>query len=197
MIPAHELYHQHVRRQQSRQDTYNHLLQRIEKKIIHAANMDHYEVNFKVPHYLMGQPLYQLETCTLYLYMKLIRLGYHVEFIPPHTLSIHWRRFDTEVPTPPVQRPSPPSLPAPPPPSLVAPPPPSLPAPPPSAPPLPPVQPLLPLSLLPRGPGSNMFPTRNLAERKKVQFQGQETSYLDQLMAEREKALSTWKVQPF
>jgi hypothetical protein len=215
MIPAHELYHQHVRRQQSRAETYSHLLQRIEKKIIHAANMDRYEIDYIVPKFLMGHPLYQVETCMLYLFMKLVRLGYHVEVQPPHTLHIHWRRFveestaqQTQHLQPQPARPQP-ARPQPAPSQLVQPqsaPPQS--APPQSAPPqpAPPQRLTLPAPspsqiIIPHvpghwqaTPGSNMFPARNLAEKRKVQFGNVGHSYLDELMERRDQELSTWKV---
>lgn len=96
MIPAHELYQNHARRQQSRMDTYASLLQKIEKRILHASNLDQYECLYEVPGFLIGQPLYKAETCMLYLYMKLSRLGYVVTVRPPNRLHITWRRYVDE-----------------------------------------------------------------------------------------------------
>lgn len=107
MIPAPQLYQQHLKRQQSRIATYNKVLQRIEKRIIHASNMDQFQIQYNIPEMMMGEPLYKPESCLLYLYMKMSRLGYEVTVQLPRTIAVTWNRYDDdnnnddEEPTPP------------------------------------------------------------------------------------------------
>jgi hypothetical protein len=93
MIPAHELYQQHVHRQHGRMKTYDVVLKRLENRIVQTSNMDQYECTFQVPSFIMGEPMFALEDCMLYLYMKLHRNGYKVQMHPPN-LHVSWRRYD-------------------------------------------------------------------------------------------------------
>lgn len=94
MIPAHELYQHHVHRQHGRIKTYNVVLKRLENRILQTAKMDQYECEYEVPTFIVGEPMYEVQDCVVYLYMKLHRSGYKVKLVSNHTVRVSWRRYD-------------------------------------------------------------------------------------------------------
>jgi hypothetical protein len=94
MIPAHELYQHHVHRQHGRVKTYNVVLKRLENRIMQTAKMDKYECDYEVPSFIVGEPMYEIQDCVLYLYMKLHRSGYRVKLLDGVTVRVSWRRYD-------------------------------------------------------------------------------------------------------
>lgn len=93
LATASDVYQIHAKRQQRRIQTYLQVLARCQRRIISAAEMDQFETMFAVPAYLVGEPLFNLKTCLIFLMMKLRRIGFQVSFVAPNHLHISWRRY--------------------------------------------------------------------------------------------------------
>tara|TARA_Y100001970_G_scaffold293791_2_gene443255 strand:+ start:8183 stop:8602 length:420 start_codon:yes stop_codon:yes gene_type:complete len=53
---------------------------------------------YVVPNYILGEPLYDINTCIIYVMEKLINSGFHVKYTHPNLLFISWNNEESYEP---------------------------------------------------------------------------------------------------
>ena len=90
MVKADKLIKEQKEREDRRHDTYNKILEKIEKKIVFASNANYYYTWYSIPEFIIGLPLYSLSDCKNYIIKKLNDNGFDTEFYEPNLLFIKW-----------------------------------------------------------------------------------------------------------
>jgi len=77
-------------RRRARKETYTEILKQFDKKIRYAVEVGDRQVFLSTPNMLLGYPLYNVTSATLYLARQLRHLGYHVQEIGGPNLYVTW-----------------------------------------------------------------------------------------------------------
>ena len=91
MVKADKLIKQQKDREDKKNETFDKILLKIEKKIINASSANNYYTGYLVPEFIIGLPLYNLKECVNYIKMKIEKDGFKVEFYEPNLLFIDWK----------------------------------------------------------------------------------------------------------
>ena len=79
-------------RRRARKETYTEILKQFDKKIRYAVEVGDRQVFLSTPNMLLGYPLYNVTSATVYLARQLRHLGYHVQEIGGPNLPVpHFR----------------------------------------------------------------------------------------------------------
>lgn len=88
---ASSLQRHQASRIQSKIDTFNIVLNKCIQKISYTnKNSEHSFIIFEVPKILIGYPLYDKNSCIIYIIENLVKEKYKVDFIEPCYLYIDW-----------------------------------------------------------------------------------------------------------
>jgi hypothetical protein len=86
-------------KENSKIDIFNVVLNKCIEKIVYTnRHTDKTFVIFEVPKILIGYPMYDMNTCILFLINKLAQNNYMVHFIDPFYLYIDWGSANTRQP---------------------------------------------------------------------------------------------------
>ena len=77
-------------RRRARKETYTEILKQFDKKIRYAVEVGDRQVFLSTPNMLLGYPLYNVTSATVYLARQLRHLGYHVQEIGGPNLYVTW-----------------------------------------------------------------------------------------------------------
>lgn len=89
------LYDERSRKEKSKQDIYNIVLNKCVEKIVYTnRHTDKTYVVFEIPSILIGHPKYDMKSCTLFIIRALSEHRYYVEFIEPSSVYIDWGSVD-------------------------------------------------------------------------------------------------------
>ena len=77
-------------RRRARKETYTEILKQFDKKIRYAVEVGDRQVFLSTPNMLLGYPLYNVTSATMYLARQLRHLGYHVQEIGGPNLYVTW-----------------------------------------------------------------------------------------------------------
>ena len=67
MVKADKLIKEQKEREDKKKDTFDKILEKIEKKIIMSSSSNNYEAWYLVPEFIIGLPMYNLKECIEYL----------------------------------------------------------------------------------------------------------------------------------
>ena len=67
MVKADKLIKEKKEREDKKKDTFDKILEKIEKKIIMSSSSNNYEAWYLVPEFIIGLPMYNLKECINYL----------------------------------------------------------------------------------------------------------------------------------
>ena len=91
MVKADKLIKEQKEREDKKKDTFDKILEKIEKKIIMSSSSNNYEAWYLVPEFIIGLPMYNLKECIGYLEKKLIKDGFKIIFYEPNIIYIDWK----------------------------------------------------------------------------------------------------------
>jgi len=83
-------------REQKRVKIYNEILKGCHHKIVIYSQEEVDSCFFKVPEFKFGVPVYNLNSCIVYLIHKLRKNGFKVNYIYPNYLFISWKKSDED-----------------------------------------------------------------------------------------------------
>ena len=89
-ITAGDLKKNNEEKNNKRNNIYRKILERCIVKIQKVNNMNQTELNYHVPGFLYGSPLYKYDDCVKYLENKLERRDFKVQKINDTTLHVSW-----------------------------------------------------------------------------------------------------------
>jgi len=90
MVKADKLIKEQKDRENKRKETFNKILQKIEKKIVMASSSDHYFIWYLVPEFIIGLPLYNLKECIDHIEKEMKKNGFKTKVYEPNILYIDW-----------------------------------------------------------------------------------------------------------
>ncbi len=90
MVKAGDLINSQKEREERKKHTWDKIYQLVEKKIILASNSDFYYTWYQIPEFLLGLPMYSIDSCQKYIRDKLTFNGFQTEFYPPNLLFVKW-----------------------------------------------------------------------------------------------------------
>jgi len=90
MGKADKLIKEQKKREDKKKETFNKILEKVEKKIILASSANYYFTWYSIPEFIIGLPLYSLKECTDYVIRKIGKNGFKTEFFEPNILLIKW-----------------------------------------------------------------------------------------------------------
>ena len=90
MVKADKLIKEQKERDNLKNNTFNKILVKIEKKIILSSAANFYYTWYEIPEFILGLPFYLLKECKDYLMKKLNHDGFETEFFEPNYLLIKW-----------------------------------------------------------------------------------------------------------
>jgi hypothetical protein len=90
MVKAENLVKEKKKRENLKNETFEKILKKIEKKIINASLGDYYFTWYTIPEFIIGLPLYSLKDCSKYIIIKLEKDGFELESYEPNILLIKW-----------------------------------------------------------------------------------------------------------
>lgn len=91
MLNINNLYSEFEKKQKGRFETYQDILLKCHKKIKLSANNLQTDVYFKVPDYIFGKPLYDVNACTYFIISQLVQNGFFATYVGKHTIFISWK----------------------------------------------------------------------------------------------------------
>jgi hypothetical protein len=90
MVKADKLIKEQKKREDKKKETFNKILEKVEKKIILASSANYYFTWYSIPQFIIGLPLYSLVECKDYIIRKIDKNGFKTEFFEPNILLIKW-----------------------------------------------------------------------------------------------------------
>lgn len=90
MVKADKLIKEQKKREDKKKETFNKILEKVEKKIILASSANYYFTWYSIPQFIIGLPLYSLTECKDYIIRKVDKNGFKIEFFEPNILLIKW-----------------------------------------------------------------------------------------------------------
>ena len=90
MVKADKLIKEQKEREDKKEETFEKILTKIEKKIILASAVNYYYTWYTIPEFIIGLPLYSIIECKNYIEKKLKKNGFESEFFEPNYLFIKW-----------------------------------------------------------------------------------------------------------
>lgn len=84
-------------KKQKKYEVYEKIISNCHKRIQSAADLQHYQCVFEVPEFILGYPLYNLESCLEFLMNELKKNGFNVTYYFPKFLYISWQKEEKEV----------------------------------------------------------------------------------------------------
>jgi hypothetical protein len=85
-----DIHQQMKQKIMNRIEVYNVLLNRCYKKIQDATKKNNTFCFFQIPTFIMGRPLYDLNSCVQYIHKKLLEGSYNISFLDAQTMCIQW-----------------------------------------------------------------------------------------------------------
>jgi Family of unknown function (DUF5759) len=90
MISVKDIQKIESQRRSARKDTYREILKQFDKKIRYAVEVGDRQVFLSTPSMLLGYPLYDVDSATVYLARQLRHLGYQVQELGGASLYVTW-----------------------------------------------------------------------------------------------------------
>ena len=98
MISVKDIQKIESERRRARKDTYREILNQFDKKIRYAVEVGDRQVFLSTPSMLLGFPLYDVNSATVYLSRQLRHLGYQVQELGGPSLYVTWNVRGSDVP---------------------------------------------------------------------------------------------------
>jgi len=98
MISVKDIQKIESERRRARKDTYREILNQFDKKIRYAVEVGDRQVFLSTPSMLLGFPLYDVNSATVYLARQLRHLGYQVQELGGPSLYVTWNVRGSDVP---------------------------------------------------------------------------------------------------
>ena len=90
MVTAHEILKNQEKYNISKQKSYNHVYEMIEKKIQLVSNYNSYYIWYQIPEFLLGMSIYNIDSCKKYIVDKLKNNKFKVVEYSYNILLISW-----------------------------------------------------------------------------------------------------------
>ena len=90
MISVKDIQKIESERRSARKETYREILKQFDKKIRYAVEVGDRQVFLSPPNMLLGYPLYDVNSATVYLARQLRHLGYQVQELGGPNLYVTW-----------------------------------------------------------------------------------------------------------
>lgn len=90
MISVKDIQKIESERRSARKETYREILKQFDKKIRYAVEVGDRQVFLSTPSMLLGYPLYDVDSATVYLARQLRHLGYQVQELGGPNLYVTW-----------------------------------------------------------------------------------------------------------
>lgn len=90
MVKADKLQKEQKKRDEIKKETFNKILEKLEKKIILASAANYYFTWYTIPEFIIGLPLYSLIECKEYIIKKINKDGFATEFFQPNIILVKW-----------------------------------------------------------------------------------------------------------
>ena len=84
------------KKQERRIKIYDEILKNCHNKIVKHSNEDNDCCIYQVPEFKFGVPIYNLNSCMVYIIYKLRDNGFTVKYIYPNYIFISWKKSETE-----------------------------------------------------------------------------------------------------
>lgn len=94
MLNINNLYDEFEKKKKGRFETYKDILLKCHRKIKLSASNLQTETYFKVPDYIFGKPLYDVNACTYYIISKLTQNGFFATYVGNHVIFISWKNHN-------------------------------------------------------------------------------------------------------
>lgn len=98
MISVKDIQKIESERRRARKDTYREILKQFDKKIRYAVEVGDRQVFLSTPSMLLGYPLYDVDSATVYLARQLRHLGYQVQELGGPSLYVTWNVRGSDAP---------------------------------------------------------------------------------------------------
>jgi len=92
MLNINNLYSEFQKKQKGRFDTYQDVLLKCHRKIKLTASNLNTELYFKVPDYIFGKPLYDVNACREFIIQKLVYNGFFATHVGNSIIYISWQK---------------------------------------------------------------------------------------------------------
>ncbi len=99
-ISISELYSMKNKKEQTKTNTFNVIIEKCHSKIKHIASQGGMNIFFEIPYIMLGYPLYNINECIDYVVEALRNNGLLVQILPQpnnNTLYISWKPTDVSV----------------------------------------------------------------------------------------------------
>jgi len=94
MVKADKLIKDQKEREDKKNDTFDKIFTKIEKKITISSLSNNYFTWYVIPEFIIGLPLYNLKECITYLEKKIQKNGFKTIVYEPNILYIDWMPKD-------------------------------------------------------------------------------------------------------
>ena len=91
-ISAKQIAASEKKRDLAKKEYYKALLEQFCRKIRASSELGHKDAILTVPQFLVGFPIYDLQTTVAYMCRQLIRLGYIVNLVGPLDIRVQWTK---------------------------------------------------------------------------------------------------------
>ena len=89
----HQMFMQNDRNNEKRIKTYKKILNQIYKKIKKLNQFKQNSFVFEVPHFIIGQPIFDIKVCIVYIMSELRKNHFYVKYNYPNVLYISWQNL--------------------------------------------------------------------------------------------------------
>jgi hypothetical protein len=93
MLSLSELAKIHKKKQRAKTKTYETILEKCHNQIRNMARRDQTFCYYSVPLYVMGLPLYDINSCIVYILLNLKKKGFFVQMTNPQIIYISWKHI--------------------------------------------------------------------------------------------------------
>jgi hypothetical protein len=93
MLSLSELAKIHKKKLKSKTKTYEIILDKCHTQIKNMANRDQTFCYYSVPLYVLGLPLYDINSCLVYILLHLKKRGFNVQMTDSQTIYISWKHI--------------------------------------------------------------------------------------------------------
>jgi hypothetical protein len=90
MLSVHEINRLMENKRREKLATYEKIYEQCQKRILKYATNDKYRCFFEVPEFILGLPVFNINSVTLYVIEKLTQSGFMVKYYFPKHLYISW-----------------------------------------------------------------------------------------------------------
>jgi hypothetical protein len=90
MLSVHEINRLMENKRREKLATYEKIYEQCQKRILKYATNDKYRCFFEVPEFILGLPVFNINSVTLYVIEKLTNSGFMVKYYFPKHLYISW-----------------------------------------------------------------------------------------------------------